>query len=82
MECVFGSDLIWILKCVSKNKVVMFSTIKPARTDGSDGLAAGKVSIGFIHATPGDMKSFRSSEDKIALMVQDIYELWMCWNST
>ena len=33
-----------------------------------DGLVAGKVSTGFMHATPGDMKSFKSSYDKIALM--------------
>lgn len=30
---------------------------------------AGKVSIGFMHATPGDMKSFRSSAERMALMV-------------
>jgi hypothetical protein len=29
---------------------------------------AGSVSIGFMHATPGDMKSFKSSADRIALM--------------
>jgi len=29
----------------------------------------GNVSIGFMHATPGDMKSLRSSADRIALMV-------------
>lgn len=30
---------------------------------------AGKVSTGLIHATPGDMKSFKSSAERIALMV-------------
>lgn len=29
---------------------------------------AGSVSIGFMHATPGDMKSFRSSAERMALM--------------
>jgi hypothetical protein len=29
----------------------------------------GNVSIGFMHATPGDMKSLRSSAERIALMV-------------
>lgn len=29
----------------------------------------GRVSMGFMQATPGDMKSFRSSADKIALIV-------------
>lgn len=32
-------------------------------------LFCGRVSTGFIHATPGEMKSFRSSADRIALMV-------------
>jgi hypothetical protein len=30
--------------------------------------AAGNVSIGFMQATPGDMKSFRSSAERIALI--------------
>jgi hypothetical protein len=30
---------------------------------------AGRVSIGFMHATPGDMKSFKSSAERMALMV-------------
>jgi hypothetical protein len=30
---------------------------------------AGIVSIGFIHATPGDMKSFKSSAERMALIV-------------
>ena len=38
------------------------------RTDLSS-LFAGRVSIGFIHATPGDMKSFRSSAERMALIV-------------
>lgn len=38
------------------------------RTDVSS-LCAGSVSIGFIHATPGDMKSFRSSAERMALIV-------------
>jgi hypothetical protein len=38
-------------------------------TDSSIGLVAGRVSTGFIQATPGDMKSFRSSAERIALMV-------------
>lgn len=29
----------------------------------------GNVSMGFMHATPGDMKSLRSSAERIALMV-------------
>jgi hypothetical protein len=32
------------------------------------GLAAGNVSTGLMHATPGDMKSFKSSAERIALM--------------
>lgn len=39
------------------------------RTLSSEGFAAGKVSTGFIHATPGEIKSFRSSADRIALMI-------------
>jgi hypothetical protein len=31
----------------------------------------GSVSIGFMHATPGDMKSFKSSAERMALMVDD-----------
>lgn len=34
-----------------------------------EGFAAGNVSTGFIHATPGDMKSFKSSAERIALMI-------------
>lgn len=34
-----------------------------------EGFAAGKVSTGFIHATPGEIKSFKSSADRIALMI-------------
>jgi hypothetical protein len=30
--------------------------------------AAGRVSTGLMHATPGDMKSFRSSAERMALM--------------
>jgi hypothetical protein len=37
-------------------------------TDEGSG-AAGSVSIGFMHATPGEIKSFRSSAERIALMV-------------
>jgi hypothetical protein len=33
------------------------------------GLAAGSVSTGLMHATPGDMKSFRSSAERIALII-------------
>ena len=33
------------------------------------GFAAGKVSTGLIHATPGEMKSFKSSAERIALMI-------------
>lgn len=33
------------------------------------GFVAGKVSTGLMHATPGDIKSFRSSAERIALMV-------------
>jgi hypothetical protein len=39
------------------------------RTELSEGFCAGRVSIGFMHATPGDMKSLRSSADSMALMV-------------
>ena len=45
-------------------------------TDSSEGLEAGKVSTGFIHATPGDMKSFKSSAESIALMAT-VCERWM-----
>lgn len=34
------------------------------------GFAAGRVSTGFMHATPGEMKSFRSSAERMALMVR------------
>lgn len=38
-------------------------------TEESGALALGSVSTGFIHATPGEMKSFRSSAERIALIV-------------
>lgn len=38
-------------------------------TLSAEGFAAGKVSTGFIHATPGDIKSFKSSAERIALMI-------------
>lgn len=33
-----------------------------------EGFAAGSVSTGLMHATPGDIKSFRSSAERMALM--------------
>lgn len=33
------------------------------------GFAAGNVSTGLMHATPGDMKSFKSSAERMALMI-------------
>lgn len=33
------------------------------------GLAAGRVSTGLMQATPGEMKSFRSSADRMADIV-------------
>jgi hypothetical protein len=38
-------------------------------TSASFALFCGRVSTGLIQATPGEMKSFKSSADKIALMV-------------
>jgi hypothetical protein len=38
-------------------------------TSGSTVFSRGSVSTGFMHATPGDMKSFRSSAESIALIV-------------
>ena len=35
----------------------------------SSGACFGNVSTGLMHATPGEMKSFRSSADKIADML-------------
>jgi len=35
-------------------------------TFSSLGLAAGSVSTGLMHATPGEMKSFRSSAERMA----------------
>jgi hypothetical protein len=43
-----------------------FEEIEP--TELSTGFVTGSVSIGFIQATPGDMKSFRSSAERIALI--------------
>jgi hypothetical protein len=37
-------------------------------TRSDDGFAGGKVSTGLMHATPGDMKSFKSSAESIALI--------------
>lgn len=34
-----------------------------------EGLATGKVSTGLMQATPGEMKSFRSSADRMADIV-------------
>lgn len=35
------------------------------------GGAAGRVSIGLMHATPGEIKSLRSSAERMALMAPD-----------
>lgn len=35
------------------------------------GTFCGRVSTGLMHATPGEMKSFKSSADRIALIVLD-----------
>jgi hypothetical protein len=37
------------------------------------GLAAGKVSTGLMHATPGEIKSLRSSALRMALIVMDAH---------
>jgi hypothetical protein len=44
-------------------------TRRGARTELSWGFAAGSVSMGFMQATPGEIKSLRSSAERIALMV-------------
>jgi hypothetical protein len=44
-------------------------TEEGALTLSDFGFTAGKVSTGLMHATPGDMKSFKSSAESIALMV-------------
>ena len=36
-----------------------------------DSVDGGRVSTGLIHATPGVMKSLRSSADRIALIAQE-----------
>ena len=38
----------------------------------SSGACFGSVSTGLIHATPGEIKSFRSSVDRIADMVRSL----------
>ena len=38
-------------------------------TPGSAGFCSGNVSTGLIQATPGEIKSFRSSAERIALIV-------------
>lgn len=45
-------------------------------TELSVGFCGGRVSIGFIHATPGDMKSFRSSAERIALILSCLWSRW------
>ena len=40
--------------------------IEDGHTLNSSGACFGSVSTGLIHATPGEIKSFRSSVDKIA----------------
>lgn len=42
-----------------------------------EGFAAGRVSTGLMQATPGDMKSFRSSAERIADMFA-----WGCERDT
>lgn len=43
-----------------------------AHTSVFEGSFAGRVSTGLMHATPGEMKSFKSSADRIALIVAAI----------
>ena len=40
--------------------------IEGGHTLNSSGACFGSVSTGLMHATPGEMKSFRSSVDKMA----------------
>lgn len=54
------SYTILVRKCHGQEEAVF--------TFSAAGFAAGRVSIGLIHATPGDMKSFRSSAERMALM--------------
>lgn len=43
--------------------------LKEISNSEEEGVGAGRVSTGFMHATPGEMKSLRSSAERIALMV-------------
>lgn len=45
--------------------------IARARTSEFDSSFFGRVSTGLIHATPGEIKSLRSSAERIALIVAD-----------
>lgn len=48
----------------------MLNEISYSEEEG--GLVAGRVSTGLMQATPGEMKSLRSSAERIADIVEDV----------
>jgi hypothetical protein len=46
---------------------------------GLEDSCAGSVSAGLMHATPGEMKSFRVSAERIALMLKGLPALAWLW---
>jgi len=57
VEGDFVGILCWLAFIISKDVI---------HTVSAFGLAAGRVSTGLIHATPGDIKSFKSSAERMA----------------
>jgi hypothetical protein len=70
---VFGSDFVRVLTTVSLGSMMISSSL---RTESFPALGAGSVSIGFMQATPGDMKSLRSSAERRALIVSGEGGMW------
>ena len=51
---------------------LLFASTRPLLTSVSLTFCNGNVSTGLIQATPGEMKSFKSSADRMALMTKHL----------
>jgi hypothetical protein len=82
---LFGGDFVRILASVSMRPPMMQCGDKHTELSAC---CTGSVSMGFMHATPGDIKSLRSSAERMALMVSGVWrgyiELGYCepWKAT
>lgn len=68
--CTLSSVVTSYGSCRIINQQAYRKIAEKKHTSDFCGSFGGRVSTGFMHATPGEMKSLRSSDDRIALIAQ------------